>query len=166
MKPPIALMLVALLASPPRATALDANKVAYVAGTVLSLNAIDGPIEGRLDLGSDLVTFVPFAGRHAATPLRIDYESIRGLELGQVHTRRRELVIGAPVLLGPVGLLSLSARRRTHYLTVVYADDRTGYQVAVLELGKHVVRAALDTLEARSGVAIEYQNEAARKWRR
>lgn len=48
----------------------------------------------------------------------------------------------------------------------MYADDLGKYQVVVLELGKHVVRETLDALEARSGVEIEYQNKAARQWRR
>jgi hypothetical protein len=49
---------------------------------------------------------------------------------------------------------------------VLYADGLATYQVAVLELGKHVVRTTLETLEARSGVEVESQDEAARKWRR
>jgi hypothetical protein len=103
MKAPIALMLVLLLASPLRATALDANKVAYVGGTIPSFSPAHEPIEGRLELGPDQFMFVPFGGPHAATPLRIDYESIRRLELGQTQDRRTTLVVGATVLLGLSG---------------------------------------------------------------
>jgi hypothetical protein len=166
MKPPMALMLIMLLASPSRATALDANKAAYVGGTVLPSNAGYEPIEGRLDLGPDRLLFIHDAGPHAAAFLTIDYDSIRGLEFGQHRNRHLPLVVGATVLLGPVGLLSLSARRRVHYLTVLYADDLGTYEAVILELGKHVVRSTLDTLEARTGVEIEYQDEAAREWRR
>lgn len=74
MKPPIALMLVVLLGSPPRAAALDANKAAYAGGTVFSLNAADGPIEGRLDLGSNELVFAADA-RAACT--RTISESIK-----------------------------------------------------------------------------------------
>jgi hypothetical protein len=55
--------------------------------------------------------------------------------------------------------------KREHYLTVVYRDDRGVDQVAVLELGKNVVRSTLLTLEARSGTVVEYQDEHARNWR-
>jgi hypothetical protein len=165
MKPRIALMLAILLASPPRADA-RANQAAYVGGTIVSFNAAREPIEGRLEVGSHQLVFVPDAEPHTTAPLTIDYESIRGRELGQDQNRHLPLVVGATALLGPVGLLSLSATRRKHYLTLVYADDLAKHQVVVLELAKHVVRATLDALEARSRVEIEYQNEAARKWRR
>jgi hypothetical protein len=70
------------------------------------------------------------------------------------------------VLVGPFGLLLLSAKRRAHYLTLVYADEMGENQVVVMELGKNVARAALDALEAHTGLAMEYQDEAARKWSR
>jgi hypothetical protein len=166
MRGPIALTMMIVFASPPRVWALDANKVAYVGGTIVSFNVSNEPIEGRLDIGPNRLVFVPDGGPHAAGRLRIDYESVRDLELGQKVERRRGLVVGATVLAGPFGLLLLSAQRRAHYLTLVYADEMGENQVVVMELGKNVVRAALDALEAHTGLAIEYQDEAARKWSR
>ena len=166
MKGPIALTLMIVLASPPRVWALDANKAAYVGGTIVSFNVSNEPIEGRLDIGPNRLVFVPDGGPPAAGRLRIDYASVRDLALGQKVERRRPLVVGATVLVGPFGLLLLSAQRRAHYLTLVYADDMGENQVVVIELGKNVARATLDALEAHTGLAIEYQDEAARKWRR
>jgi hypothetical protein len=166
MKGPIALTLMFVLASPPRVWALDGNKAAYVGGTIFSFNVSNEPIEGRLDIGPHRLVFVPDGGPHAAGRLRIDYASVRHLELGQKAERRGPLVVGATVLVGPFGLLLLSAKRRAHYLTLVYADEMGENQVVVMELGKNVARAALDALEAHTGLAMEYQDEAARKWSR
>ena len=96
----------------------------------------------------------------------IDYESIRHLEFGQRASRRAPLVVAAAAVLGPLGLVSLSAKSRAHYLTLTYAGEQGRTEVMVIELGKHVVRSTLAVVEARSGVPIEYQDEEARKWRR
>ena len=48
---------------------------------------------------------------------------------------------------------------------MVFTDDRGVNQVAVLELGKNVVRSTLLTIEERSGTVVEYQDEQARNWR-
>ena len=61
--------------------------------------------------------------------------------------------------------LAFTLKKREHYLTVVYTDDRGLNQVAVLELGKRVVRSTLLTIEERSGTVLEYQDEDARNWR-
>ena len=110
--------------------------------------------------------FVPENGPHAAEPLRIDYESIRHLEFGQRASRRAPLVVAATAIFGPLGLVSLSAKSRAHYLTLTFAGEHDRNEVMVIELGKHVVRSTLAGVETRSGVPIEYQDEEARKWRR
>jgi hypothetical protein len=123
-------------------------------------------IEGRIDIsGADQLVFTPDDVLHAAHPLRIDYHAIQGLEFGQKAGRRVAISTGATVPLGPIGLLSLLSKRRAHYLTVGYLDDHGGNQVAVFELGKSVVRDTLAAVEARSGIAID-QDEDARKWSR
>jgi hypothetical protein len=166
MKRPIALALMILLANPPRASALDADKAAYVGGTISSYTAIDKPIEGRLSLGPAQLAFAPDNRPPGAEHLSIDYSSIHGLEFGQAAGRRGPLIAGAFVLLGPFGLPAVSAKHRAHYLTLVYADSRGQHQVVVMELGKDMVRTTLAALEERSGIPIEYQDDEARKWRR
>src|SRR5262245_3638850 len=166
MTQPIALALIVLLASPLRASSLDAHKVAYVGGTIPWYDVANEPLDGHLHMDPTQVTFVPDRRPRVAEHLSIDYSSIRGLEFGQTVGRRVPLVVGALVVLGPFGLPSLSARHRAHYLTLLYADPQDQYQVVVMELGKDIVRATLRTLEERSGVAVEYQDDEARKWSR
>jgi len=67
------------------------------------------------------------------------------------------------VLLGPIGLLTLFSKKRKHFLTIGFKDDSGTDQVAVLELGKDIVRTTLPVVETRSGKQVEYQDEEARK---
>jgi hypothetical protein len=66
-------------------------------------------------------------------------------------------------LLGPLGLVTLLAKKRKHYLTIGYKDEAGADQVAVIEIGKDAVRTTLAIAQTRSGKAIEYQDEEARK---
>ena len=179
MKAVTAVALVVLLTAPtlvsaggragPFGPAVASDKAAYVAGTIARFNMPRTHIEGRVEIGPRQFVFVPdlYAG---AQPLLIDYESIHHLEFGQHVSRRAALVSGATAVLGPLGLMSLLAKSRAHYLTMTYASERerarSRTEVIVIELGKDVVRSTLAVIEARSGIAIEYQDEEARKWRR
>ena len=62
-----------------------------------------------------------------------------------------------------IGLLTLFSKKRKHYVTIGYKDDTGKDQVAVIELGKDLVRSTLPILEKRSGKKIEYQDDEARK---
>jgi len=66
-------------------------------------------------------------------------------------------------LLGPIGLLSLFSKKRKHFLTIGFKRDDGRDQVAVIELGKDIVRTTLPIVETRSGRKSEYQDEEARK---
>ena len=175
MKAVTAVALVVLLTAPtlvsaggragPFGPAVASDKAAYVAGTIARFNMPRTHIEGRVEIGPRQFVFVPdlYAG---AQPLLIDYESIHHLEFGQHVSRRAALVSGATAVLGPLGLMSLLAKSRAHYLTMTYATEQSRTEVIVIELGKDVVRSTLAVIEARSGIPIEYQDEEARKWRR
>ena len=167
MKAVTAVALLVLLTTPILASALAGDKAAYVAGTIARFNMPGTHIEGRVEIGPRQFVFVPDIGFHAgAKPVLIDYESIRHLEFGQHASRRAALVSGATAVLGPLGLMSLLAKSRAHYLTVTYANEPSRNEVIVIELGKNVVRSTLAVVEARSGIPIEYQDEEARKWMR
>jgi len=101
----------------------------------------------------------PFAGQE----LRIPYGKIEDLEYGQKAGRRVGAAIGYTVLLGPIGLLTLFSKKRNHFLTVAFKDEEGKDQVAILELGKDIVRATLPIVKTRSGKEITYQDEEARK---
>jgi len=166
MKRLTASVLLVLLTTPTLASAVAGDKAAYAGGTIARFNMPSTRIEGRVEIHSGHFVFVPENGPHPAEALRIGYESIRHLEFGQRAARRAPLVVAATAIFGPLGLVSLSAKSRAHYLTLTYAGEHGRTEVMVIELGKHVVRSTLAVVEARSGVPIEYQDEEARKWRR
>jgi hypothetical protein len=143
-------------------SALDAHKAAYTGGTLALFNDSQARVEGHLDLSDPQALVFVAEGRSA---LRIQYSSIQDLEFGQKVQRRVAAATGTTALLGPPGALAFTMKKREHYLTVVFTDDHGVNQVAILELGKNVVRSSLLTIEARSGTAIEYQDEHARTWR-
>jgi len=160
----VSLSLVASLLSPSLALAVDSKGAAYFGGTVSTFAAAKDPIEGMLDTRSeDVLRFKaadkPFAGQS----IEIPYTDIIDLEYGQKAGRRVGAAIGTAVLLGPLGLLALFSKKRKHYLTLGYKDAKGKDQVAVIELGKDIVRTTLAIVETRSGKQIEYQDEEAKK---
>ena len=146
------------------ALALDARKAAYFGGTVSGLAGAKDPVEGRLDTANDEAIILtlekdPYAGQ----ALRIPYANIEDLEYGQKAGRRVGAAVATTVLLGPIGLVSLLSKKRKHFLTIGYKDAAGKDQVAILELGKDIVRTTLPIIETRSGKQIEYQDDEARK---
>ena len=61
-----------------------------------------------------------------------------------------------------VSPLFLLSKKRRHYLTIGYVDERGRQQAVVFELGKKIVRSTLIGLEARTGLTVDYENEEAR----
>ena len=150
--------------SPSLALALDSKGAAYFGGTVSSFAGAKDPVEGTLDTrAEDVLRFKaddkPFAGQSFEIP----YADIIDLEYGQKAGRRVGAAVGTAILLGPLGLLTLFSKKRKHYLTVGYKDAKGKDQVAVIELGKDIVRTTLAIVETRSGKHIEYQDEEAKK---
>jgi len=64
------------------------------------------------------------------------------------------------VAISPIFLLS---KKRKHFLTVGYRDEEGNHQAMVFRVDKNDIRATLVSLEARTGVKIQYQDEEARK---
>jgi hypothetical protein len=87
---------------------------------------------------------------------RIPYRKINLIEYGQDVGRRYVLA----VLISPMFLLS---KARAHYITLGYADDTGRKQVIVLRVDKRYVKTALAMLEARTGRAVRFKDEEARK---
>jgi hypothetical protein len=101
----------------------------------------------------------PFTGQ----TFSISYDKIVDIEYGQKAGRRVGAAVATTVLLGPIALVTLFSKKRKHYMTVGYKGDDDKDQVAVIELGKDVVRTMLPIVETRSGKKITYQDEEARK---
>ena len=104
-----------------------------------------------------------FVSKKEGLNLTIPYSKVIDLEYGQKAGRRVGVAAATFVLLGPVGLLSLFSKKRNHYLTVGFKDESDKDQVAILELGKDLVRTTLAIVETRSGKKIEYQDKEAEK---
>lgn len=134
---------------PPPLQAGDSGRVHYIGGTASTFHEKS---EGRLRLtGEGLLIFETRSGR-----LAIPFRNINLIEYGQrVKRRYAEAILISPLL--------LLAKKRSHFVTVGYADAEGNQQAAVFELGKDAVRPLLASLEARTGRRVEYQDEEARK---
>ena len=87
---------------------------------------------------------------------RVPYDRINLIEYGQKVDRR----YFAAVLVSPLFLL---AKKRTHFLTIGYADEDNRQQAMVFRVSKDDIRMMLVSLEARTGRRVEFQDDDARK---
>ena len=126
-----------------------ASKVEYAGGTVAML--IQGT-SGSADVSDDKY----FAFFTAKQQLRVPYERINLLEYGQQVNRRLLLAMA----ISPAFLL---AKSRKHFLTIGFQDDTGKQQALVFRVDKNSIRATLVSLEARTGIKVQYQDEEARK---
>lgn len=131
------------------AVCLRAADAKYVGGTVAALPAES---EGNLGATDDLFLEYRCKGRE----LHIPYDKINLLEYGQNVSRR---VIAAAVV-SPLFLLS---KKRQHFLSIGFSDTEGRQQAMVFRIGKDKIRPLLVSLEARTGLKVQYQDEQARK---
>ena len=121
----------------------------YVGGTMA---AVAEKTDGQLDLsGADALSFTAKTGQFA-----IPYKGITSIEYGQKAGRR----VGLAVAVSPVALFS---KKRKHYLTIGFNDEKGGKQGAVFELAKGVVHSVVSTIETKSGKKIEFESDEARQ---
>lgn len=125
------------------------GRAEYVGGTVSRFSAGD---DGRVHTLNE--TAMVFATKKAS--IGVPYERINLLEYGQNASRR--IVLAA--IVSPLFLLSKS---RKHFLTIGYQDERGKQQALVLRVDKGQVRAILVSLEARTGLRVEFQDIEAKK---
>ena len=126
-----------------------AGDAKYVGGTVGTLQADS---EGILGATDDLFLQYRCKGRE----LHVPYDRINLLEYGQNVSRR---VIAAAVI-SPLFLLS---KKRQHFLSIGFTDSEGRQQAMVFRIDKGKIRALLVSLEARTGLKVQYQDEQARK---
>jgi hypothetical protein len=150
MKKALALAIVlCFLTELPLYAGLGSDKTMYVGGTVESVKA---GTEGTSSTADQKVFIFEYKGGKLAIP----YERINDLEYGQKAGRR----LGLALTISPWLLFS---KKRKHYLTIGFQDEKDKQQAAVFELGKDTVRVTLASIEARTGKKIDYQDEEARK---
>ena len=135
---------------PPLLLAVDqGGRAQYIGGTVAELPSKS---EGNISVTDEEA----FQFRARRTSVRIPYNKITNVEYGQRVNRRYV----SAVLISPLLLL---AKKRKHYLTVGYSDEQGRRQAMVFEVHKGAVRGLLVSLEARTGLRVEFQDEEARK---
>ena len=148
------------------------NRLILALVTALAL-ATAGELGGRAQIVGGTITGVPasatgkvrttdadaFVFVTSSATLRIPYSKINLVEYGQDVSRRIVLAW----VVSPIFLLS---KGHKHFITIGYADDEGKQQAVVLRVDKRLVRSALATLEARTGRAVSYQDENARKFRK
>ena len=87
--------------------------------------------------------------------VKVPFDRINLLEYGQKVDRRYL----AAVVISPLFML---AKKREHFLTIGFQDDDGQQQAMVFKVDKSAIRVALVTLEARTGQAVQYQDDEAR----
>ena len=156
-------IVVAMLAPSMASASVDSRGAAYFGGTAGFKDA-EQPVEGLLNVKNESVLVFSATDKHfTGQTLAIPYKSITDLEFGQQVGRRVGAAVGATVLFGPVGLLALFSKKKNHYLTVSFKDADDKDQVALLELGKDIVRTTIPIVETRSGKKVTFQDDEARK---
>jgi len=131
------------------ASAAAQSRVEYVGGTAPGLQS---GASGSLDVRDEhYLAFYTKKGQ-----VRVRYDKIDDLEYGQKVDRR--LLMAA--IISPMFLLS---KRRKHFLSIGYVDEDGNHQALVFRVDKNDIRATLVSLEARTGLRIQYQDDEARK---
>jgi len=155
----IAFVLVfSLVAELPCLAAVRGKSAKYVGGTISIYT--EKQVDGKWDLEDEFLVFTP--KKKELAPLKIAYARIDSLEYGQKVGRRLGAAIGMS-LISPIGLLLLFSKKRKHFLSVGFKDNEDKLQGAVFELAKSIVPESLQTLESKSGKAIEYESDEARQ---
>lgn len=157
-------VVVCLLFTQAIALAVDSKGAAYFGGTLTTFGGAKDPVEGLIDTSrTDQLVFTATDKKFKGKTFAIPYAKILDLEYGQKAGRRVGAAVATTVLLGPLGLLTLFSKKRNHFLTIGFKDDADQDQVAIIELGKDIVRTTMPIMETRSGKKIEYQDDEARK---
>ena len=121
----------------------------YVGGTVSSLAVkTDGVLKTA---GEEFLAF-----KAKKSQVQVSYSKINLIEYGQKVDRRYL----AAFFISPLFLLSKS---RQHFLTLGYTDDAGHQQAMVFQVPKGSVRSVLVSLEARTGLKVQFQDGEARK---
>ncbi len=128
---------------------LGNDKTAYIGGTE---NQIKEGTEGKSSAKDEK----NFVFEYKDGNLSIPYGEVNDLEYGQKAGRR----IGLAIAISPWLLFS---KKRKHFLTVGWKDEKDTQHAAVFELGKSIIRTTIATLEARTGKKVDYQDDEARK---
>lgn len=140
-----AVLLACVCLAAPAALAGSAD-AKYVGGTVAGLREDS---DGQLLTGDEArLVFVPDKN---PTRLEVPWAAVTELEYGQkVGRKLTKLYMG---------------KKRRHFLTVTWSDERGKEQAAIFELPGKSARTTLTVVETRAGRKCIYQDEEAQKYR-
>lgn len=146
-------------------TYIPSRSAKYVGGTVATI-----PQEalGELDTSDQKVLSFEWAEtkKTEGKTWRIAYSQVTGLSYGQHAGRRVGAAIAAGVATLGVGSVPfLFTKKRRHYLTIEFLDDKGKSQGAIFLVGKKAVGPLLDDLEAKTGKKTQCEDEEARRAR-
>jgi hypothetical protein len=143
-------LIMLLMAGAAAATAGEiGGKAQCVGGTIETL--ADGP-KGLIATTNDqYFVFKTKKARYA-----VKWDRINLLEYGQRVGRRYALA----VIVSPLLVMSKS---RKHYLTIGFSDEQGGQQALIFQVVKEDIRSLLVSLEARTNMPVEYQDDEARR---
>ena len=146
----VALVLILALFWLPLAEAsVSSGEAMYVGGTIAGLPEAT---MGKLDTNSDKVLVFNSPKRR----FEIAYENVTSLEYGQKAGRR----VGVAIVMSVWALFS---KKRKHFLTIGFTDEKDKPQGVVLEIPKGTAKSFITILEVRSGKKVEYESEEAKK---
>lgn len=118
------------------AIAADENDVVYEGGTIPNLHSATA---GRFDTTDhESLAFV-----YASAQLNIPYGQIESYEYS------RQVVHHLGVL-PAIGVGLVRARKKNHFVRIIYHDDKGGSQVAVFRIPKHSPNTLMPVLQARA----------------
>src|SRR5689334_14450181 len=111
----VAFAIVVTLVAPSLSWALDSKGAAYFGGTAAVFKDAKDPVEGKLDTRDEqALMFTASAKPFTGQAISIPYTSIVDLEYGQKAGRRVGAAAATTILLGPIGLLTLFSKKRSH----------------------------------------------------
>jgi hypothetical protein len=125
------------------------SRAEYIGGTLASIPLRNNGILQTVDQ-----TYCVFASKQ--TQIRIPYERINLVEYGQKVDHH----LLPAIVISPIFLLTKS---RAHFLTIGFQDDAGNQQALIFRVEKGDIRAALVSLEARTGQQVQFQDDEARK---
>lgn len=128
--------------------AVRGNEVMYVGGTV----GLPEATEGEIDTSDPKI--LKFSSSKGS--FSIPYDGVTSIEYGQKAGRR----LGVAVV---ITVWALFSKKRKHFLTVGFKDEKSTPHGVVLELSKGKPKSVITVLEARSGLKCEYESEEAKK---
>jgi hypothetical protein len=147
MKRFFAALLICLFAFQFSAFGAASDQTVYVGGS----EKIDEGSEGSVSIGNEK----EFVFEYKDGQLVIPYDQVTDLEYGQQAGRRIGLGIAMPI--------TLLSKKRKHFLTIGWKDEKNEQHAAVFQLEKAAVKSTIETLESKTGKKVDFQDDDARR---